>query len=110
MKYFGIVPIIEPRTAVGFSPPYSIFQLAVNWLATYDDLDNPNEYKDILTEIKELYEDVPELKGSIYTAIFHQPIRGVRGYCAHITDEDIIILFWGFDDLIEENIEQDFSE
>ena len=68
------------------------------------------DYKDILNEIKELYSDIPDLKGYVYTAIFTKAIRGVKGYCAYITDKDIIVLFWGFDNLIEGNIQSDFFE
>lgn len=44
------------------------------------------------------------IEGIIYTAIFHTPIRNVKGYCAYITEKEIIILFWGFDDLKEKDI------
>ena len=104
LKYFGEVPIIEPRTAVGFAPPFDVFEPALNWLGTYDVLDETMDYKDILNEIKELYSDIPDLKGYVYTAIFTKAIRGVKGYCAYITDKDIIVLFWGFDNLIEGHI------
>lgn len=44
------------------------------------------------------------IEGIVYTAIFHTPIRNVKGYCAYITEKEIIILFWGFDDLKEKDI------
>ena len=77
--------------------------MAINWLATYDSLDD-EDYLSILTEIKELYSDMEGIEGIVYTAIFHTPIRNVKGYCAYITEKEIIILFWGFDDLKEKDI------
>lgn len=78
--------------------------MAVNWLATYDELSPEEDYNAILTEIKELYSDMENIEGIVYTAIFHNPIRGVKGYCAYITEKEVLVLFWGFDDLIERDI------
>lgn len=78
--------------------------MALNWLATYDELSSEEDYLPILLEIKELYADKEDIEGVVYTAIFHTPIRGVKGYCAYITEKEIIVLFWGFDELIEGDI------
>lgn len=103
-EYFAQVPIIEPRTFIGLAEPFDVFAVALNYLSTYDDLSDPDDYLDMLEELKELYTESEGIKGVVYTAIFHTPVRGVKGYCAHITEDKLRVVFWGFDDLIENDI------
>ena len=102
MSIYGIEYIVT--TFIGLAEPFDVFAVALNYLSIYDDLSNPDDYLEILEELKELYSEQEIIKGVVYTAIFHTPVRGVRGYCAHITEEKLRIVFWGFDDLIENDI------
>lgn len=104
-RYFHKIMTIEPGAQLVLAPPFDSMGPALNWLSTYNDLSDPEEYVSILEEIGELYKEQEGIEGAVYTAIFHKPICGVKGYCAHITNNRIVILFWAFDDLITEDIE-----
>lgn len=104
-RYYYKIMVIEPGAQLLLVQPFEQIGLALNWLSTYNDLNDPDDYQNILEEIGELYKDAEGIEGAVYTAIFHTPIFKAKGYCAHITDKQITIMFWAFDDLITEDIE-----
>ena len=101
----GLAPLLEPGTELFFDQPFDIFTTALNWLTTYNTLDNPDEYQQIVDEISGLYPPTENENEYLQVAIFHEELFGIKGYCAHIIDDECLILFWGFNDLIIEDFE-----
>lgn len=103
------IPIIEVNALYASTEePMSIFIPALNYLATYEKLDNPDDYEDIISEISDIYTQTKLEEGQyFYTAIFHKKIAGVKGYFAYITNGQVLVSLWDFSDTIIEDINPD---
>ena len=103
IEYWGLVPVIEPNYTLGFSPPFNIFEPAVNWLSTYPVL-KVEDFEQIIQEISELYDTFDEFDKNIEIQFFVKPIYGINGYLIAYDENQIFVMFWAFDNLIEGEI------